>query len=66
VLPTIVQLARDSQDNFTIEQTKAWHKGYLDSLHERNGDVHENSAFGVVNGLTRAAQNYTGATREKM
>jgi len=66
VLPTIVQLARDSQDNFTIEQTKAWHKGYLDSLHERHGDVHENSAFGVVNGLTRAAQNYTGATREKM
>jgi hypothetical protein len=66
VLPTIVQLARDSQDNFTIEQTKAWHKGYLDSLHERNGDVHENSAFGVVNGLTRAAQNYTGATRERM
>ena len=66
VLPTIVQLARDSQDNFTIEQTKAWHKGYLDSLHERNGDVHENSAFGVVNGLTRAAQNYSGQTREKM
>jgi len=66
VLPTIVQLARDSQDNFTIEQTKAWHKGYLDSLHERNGDVHENSAFGVVNGLTRAAQNYSGTTREKM
>lgn len=66
VLPTIVQLAKDSQDNFTIEQTKAWHKGYLDSLHERNGDVHENSAFGVVNGLTRAAQNYSGQTREKM
>lgn len=66
VLPTIVQLARDSQDNFTIEQTKAWHKGYLDSLHEQHGDVHENSAFGVVNGLTRAAQGYTGATREKM
>ncbi len=66
VLPTIVQLARDSQDNFTIEQTKAWHKGYLDSLHEQHGDVHENSAFGVVNGLTRAAQGYTGTTREKM
>jgi hypothetical protein len=38
----------------------------LDSLHERHGDVHHDSAFGVVNGLTRAAQNYTGTTREKM
>jgi hypothetical protein len=66
VLPTIIQLAKDSQENFTIEQTKAWQKGYLDSLHEQHGDVHHNSAFGVVNGLTRAAQNYTGATREKM
>lgn len=66
VLPTIIQLAKDSQDNFTIEQTKAWHKGYIDSLHEANGDVHHDSAFGVVNGLTRAAQNYTGITREKM
>jgi len=66
VLPTIVQLAKDSQDNFTIEQTKAWQKGYLDSLHEAHGDVHHNSAFGVVNGLTRAAQNYSGTTREKM
>ena len=66
VLPTIIQLAKDSQDNFTIEQAKAWQKGYLDSLHEQHGDVHHDSAFGVVNGLTRAAQNYTGTTREKM
>jgi hypothetical protein len=66
VMPTIIQLSKDSKDNFTIEQAKAWQKGYLDSLHETNGDVHHNSAFGIVNGLTRASQNYTGATREKM
>jgi hypothetical protein len=66
VLPTIVQLAKDSQENFTIEQAKAWHRGYLESLHEAHGDVHENSAFGIVNGLTRASQDYSGITREKM
>jgi len=66
VMPTIIQLSKDSKDNFTIEQAKAWQKGYLDSLHETQGDVHHNSAFGIVNGLTRASQNYTGATREKM
>jgi len=60
----IAQLARD--EKMTIEQGKLWHKGYLDSLHERHGDVHENSAFGIINGLTRSAQDYTGASREEM
>ncbi len=50
----------------TIEQGKLWHKGYLDSLHEQHGDVHEKSAFGIVNGLTRASQDFKGSTREQM
>jgi hypothetical protein len=50
----------------TIEQCKAWQKGYLESQLEPSGDVHTNSAFGVVNGLTRASQNYSGSVREKM
>ena len=60
----IAQLARD--EKMTIEQGKLWHKGYLDSLHERHGDVHEKSAFGIINGLTRSAQDYNGSTREQM
>ena len=63
-LATIAQLARDNK--MTVEQGKLWHKGYLDSLHEAKGDVHENTAFGIVNGLTRSAQDYNGATREQM
>lgn len=63
-LATIALLARDQK--MTIEQGKLWHKGYLDSLHERHGDVHEKSAFGIINGLTRSAQDYKGATREQM
>jgi hypothetical protein len=63
-LATIALLARDQK--MTIEQGKLWHKGYLDSLHERHGDVHEKSAFGIINGLTRSAQDYNGATREQM
>ena len=60
----IAQLARD--EKLTIEQGKLWHKGYLDSLHERHGDVHEKSAFGIINGLTRSAQDYNASTREEM
>ncbi len=63
-LATIAQLARDNK--MTVEQGKLWHKGYLDSLHEAKGDVHENTAFGIINGLTRSAQDYNGATREQM
>ena len=63
-LATIALLARDNK--MTIEQGKLWHKGYLDSLHERHGDVHDKSAFGIINGLTRSAQDYNGATREQM
>ena len=50
----------------TVAQGKMWHKGYLDSLHEKHGDVHEKTAFGIINGLTRSAQDYDGATREQM
>ena len=63
-LQVIAQLARDN--GMTIEQGRAWHKGYLESLTESNGHLHDRSAFGIVNGLTRSAQRYTGATREEM
>ena len=63
-LQVIAQLARDN--GMTIEQGRAWHKGYLESLTETNGHLHDRSAFGIVNGLTRSAQRYSGATRESM
>ena len=63
-LAVIAQLARDQK--MTTEQGRAWHRGYLDSLDEASGHIHENTAFGVVNGLTRSAQFYKGATREQM
>jgi hypothetical protein len=63
-LATIAMLARDQK--MTTAQGKLWHKGYLDSLQEAKGDVHENTAFGIINGLTRSAQDYNGATREQM
>jgi hypothetical protein len=63
-LATIAMLARDNK--MTTAQGKLWHKGYLDSLHERHGDVHEKTAFGIINGLTRSAQDYNGSTREQM
>lgn len=60
----IAQLSRDNR--LTIEQGKAWHEGYMQTLQERMGNVAENTAFGIVNGLTRAAQKYTGETRAQM
>jgi hypothetical protein len=60
----IAQLSRDN--GMTIEQGRAWHKGYLESLTEANGQLHDRSAFGIVNGLTRSAQLYKGSTRESM
>ena len=63
-LQVIAQLSRDN--GMTIEQGRAWHKGYLESLTESNGHLHDRSAFGIVNGLTRSAQRYTGSTREEM
>jgi hypothetical protein len=61
---TIAQLARDNK--LTGLQGKLWHKGYIDSLQESSGHVHENTAFGIVNGLTRSAKEYNGATREQL
>jgi hypothetical protein len=63
-LATIALIARDQK--MTTAQGKLWHKGYLDSLHEAKGHVHENTAFGIINGLTRSAQDYNGSTREQM
>jgi hypothetical protein len=63
-LATIAMLTRDNK--MTTAQGKLWHKGYLDSLHEVKGDIHEKTAFGIINGLTRSAQDYNGATREQM
>ena len=60
----IAQLSRDNK--MTIAQGKLWHKGYLESLQETNGHAHDRTAFGIVNGLTRSAQDYTGSTREQM
>lgn len=64
VLPVIAQLARDNK--MTMEQGKAWHKGYLETLQETKGDIAENSVFGIVNGLTRSAQSYSGSIREQI
>ncbi len=64
VTQTIALLARDHK--MTVEQGKAWHKGYMETLQEPNGDVAEDTAFGIVNGLTRSAQGYTGHMREHM
>jgi hypothetical protein len=64
VLNVIALLARDNK--MTMEQGKAWHKGYLETLQETKGDVAENTAFGIVNGLTRSAQSYSGSLREAM
>jgi hypothetical protein len=63
-IATIAQLARDNK--MTVEQGRLWHKGYLDSLQESKGDIHEKTAFGIINGLTRSAQDYNGSTREQM
>lgn len=63
-LAVIAQLTRDNK--MTADQGRLWHKGYLDSLLETTGDQNENTAFGIVNGLTRSAQNYKGSTREQM
>ena len=63
-LQVIAQLSIN--ESLTIEQGRAWHKGYLESLNEESGDLHERSAFGVINGLTRSAQEYKGAMRENM
>jgi hypothetical protein len=60
----IAQLSRDNK--LTCEQGRSWHKGYLDSIHEKTGTSNENNAFGVINGLTRSAQRYTGSTRESI
>jgi hypothetical protein len=60
----IAQLSRDNK--MTIAQGKLWHKGYLESLQEVSGHSHDRTAFGIVNGLTRSAQQYTGSTREQM
>ena len=61
---TIAQLSRDNK--LTGLQGKLWHKGYIDSLQESSGHVHENTAFGIVNGLTRSAKEYNGSTREQL
>ncbi len=63
-LQVIAQLSIN--EGLTIEQGKAWHKGYLESLNEASGDLHDRSAFGVINGLTRSAQDYKGSMRENM
>jgi len=60
----IAQLSRDNK--MTIAQGKLWHKGYLESLQEASGHSHDRTAFGIVNGLTRSAQQYTGSAREQM
>lgn len=64
VLPVIAQICRD--EKLTVAQGKLWHKGYLDSLHETTGHFNDKTAFGIINGLTRSAQDYNASTRENM
>ena len=63
-LSVIAQLSRDYK--MTIDQGRVWHKGYLDSLDESTGDHNHGTVFGIVNGLSRSAQNYKGSVRESM
>lgn len=63
-LQTIAQLSRDQK--LTTEQGRAWHRGYLQTLEEKSGHIADRTAFGIVNGLTRAAQEYSGAIRESL
>jgi Domain of unknown function (DUF932) len=63
-LSVIAQLSRDYK--MTIDQGRVWHKGYLDSLDESTGDHNDGTVFGIVNGLSRSAQNYKGSVRESM
>jgi len=61
---TIAQLSRDNK--LTAVQGKLWHKGYIESLTEESGHVHEKTVFGIVNGLTRSAKEYSGSMRENL
>ena len=61
---TIAQLSRDNK--LTAVQGKLWHKGYIESLTEESGHVHEKTVFGIVNGLTRSAKEYNGSMRENL
>ena len=63
-LRVIAQLTRDSK--MTVEQGRSWHRGYIESLRESTGHHNDKTAFGIVNGLTRSAQRYSGAMREQM
>jgi hypothetical protein len=63
-LSVIAQLSRDYK--MTIDQGRVWHKGYLDSLDESTGQHNDGTVFGIVNGLSRSAQNYKGSVRESM
>lgn len=63
-LRVIAQLSRDNK--LTCDQGRAWHKGYLDSKSESTGQYNDHTAFGIINGLTRSAQKYSGAMRENM
>ncbi len=63
-LQVIAQLSIN--EGLTIEQGRIWHRGYLESLNETNGHLHDQSAFGIINGLTRSAQEYNGSMRENM
>lgn len=64
VEPLIAQLSKENR--LTQEQGQAWHKGYMDTLAEPAGHIADRTAFGLVNGLTRASQNYSGAERARM
>lgn len=60
----IAKVARDNK--MTIEQGRAWSQGYLETLQEPSGDIAHETAFGLVNGLTRGAQAFSGVLREQM
>ena len=64
VQQVIAKVARDNK--MTIEQGRAWSQGYLETLQEPSGDLAHETAFGLVNGLTRGAQAFSGVLREQM
>ena len=64
--PVATIAAASRELKLTIPQGKAWHKAYEETLQERTGHFADRTAFGIVNGLTRAAQGYRGSDRANM
>lgn len=60
---TIVSLGEDRKNRLTRPQIKAWLDGYKQEINEK---ADEKTAFAVVQGLTRGAQQFSGESRVEM